>query len=128
MERMIQKLALLALAGAAGTLCRYGAAGFVQRIHGTSFPWGTLAVNLAGCFLAGLLFTLFESRWPVSGETRAVVLVGFMGAFTTFSAYILESGELLRSAEWAYALANVAMQNIFGFAALFAGIALARTI
>jgi CrcB protein len=125
---MAHKLVLLALAGAVGTLARYGAAGFVQRIHGTSFPWGTLAVNLAGCFLAGLLWTLFENRWPVSGETRAIVLVGFIGAFTTFSAFILESGELIRSAEWMSAFLNLAMQNVFGFIALFAGIVLARTI
>ena len=125
---MAHKLVLLALAGAAGTLARYGAAGLVQRIHSTSFPWGTLAVNLAGCFLAGLLWTLFENRWPVSGETRAIVLVGFIGAFTTFSAFILESGELVRSAEWMSAFVNLAMQNVFGFIALFAGIVLARTI
>jgi len=125
---MIHKFALLALAGALGTLARYGTAGLVQRIHGTSFPWGTLAVNLTGCFLAGLLWTLFENRWPLSGETRTIVLVGFIGAFTTFSAFILESGELLRSAEWFHATANLAMQNVFGFAALFAGIALARAI
>jgi len=123
---MINKLALLALAGAIGTLLRYGMAGWVQRAHGTSFPWGTLTVNVAGCFLAGFLWTLFESRWPVSGETRTVILVGFMGAFTTFSAFILESGELIRSAEWVYAFSNLAMQNILGFVALFAGIFLAR--
>jgi len=125
---MTHKLALLALAGALGTLARYGAAGLVQRIHGTSFPWGTLVVNLTGCFLAGLLWTLFESRWPLSGETRTIILVGFMGAFTTFSAFILESGELLRSAEWMHAAANLAMQNVLGFVALFAGIALARAV
>ena len=125
---MVYKLLLLALAGALGTLARYGAAGIVQRIHGTSFPWGTLAVNLTGCFLAGLIWTLSESRWPLSGETRTVILVGFMGAFTTFSAFILESGELLRSAEWMQALANLTMQNVLGFAALFVGIALARAV
>ena len=125
---MIHKFALLALAGALGTLARYGTAGLVQRIHGTSFPWGTLAVNLTGCFLAGLLWTLFENRWPLSGETRTIVLVGFIGAFTTFSAFILESGELLRSAEWFHATVNLAMQNILGFAALFAGVALARAL
>ena len=125
---MMQKLVLLALAGAMGTLARYGVAGFVQKTHGTSFPWGTLAVNLIGCFLAGLLWTLFENRWSVSGETRAIILVGFMGAFTTFSAFILESGELMRSSEWMSAFANLALQNVLGFIALFAGIALARTI
>ena len=125
---MVHKLAFLALAGALGTLARYGTTGLVQRIHGTSFPWGTLAVNLTGCFFAGLLWTLLESRWPLSGETRTIVLVGFMGSFTTFSALILESGELLRSSEWFHALSNLALQNVLGFVALFAGIALARAI
>ncbi len=125
---MIQKLAWPALAGAFGTLARYGLAGFVQRINGASFPWGTVAVNLTGCFLVGLLWTLFENRWPVSAETRLFVLVGFMGAFTTFSTLILESSELLRSAEWIYAAANIAMQNGLGFVALFAGAAFGRMI
>ena len=57
---MLQKLALLALAGALGTLARYGLAGFVHKISGASFPWGTVVVNLTGCFLAGLLWSLFE--------------------------------------------------------------------
>ena len=125
---MIQKLACLALAGALGTLARYGLVGFVHRTNGASFPWGTMAVNLTGCFLAGLVWTLFENRWPVSGETRTIILVGFMGAFTTFSTLILETGELLRSAEWMYAVANVAMQNVLGLAALFAGMAIGRMV
>ena len=125
---MLQKLAWLALAGALGTLTRYGLAGFVHRINGAYFPWGTLTVNLTGCFLAGLLWTLFENRWPVSGETRVILFVGFMGAFTTFSAFILETGELVRSAEWMYAAANVVLQNGLGFAALFAGVILGRMV
>ena len=123
---MIQKLTWLALAGALGTLSRYALAGFVQKIGGASFPWGTVAVNLTGCFLAGLLWALFENRWPISGETRTLVLVGFMGAFTTFSSLILESGELLRSSEWIYAAANVTLQNGLGFVALFVGATLGR--
>jgi len=125
---MIQKLAWLALAGALGTIARYGLSGFVHRINGASFPWGTAAVNLTGCFLAGLLLALFENRWLVSGETRVLVLVGFMGAFTTFSALILETGELMRSAEWMYVAANLAMQNGLGLVALFTGATLGRMI
>jgi fluoride exporter len=125
---MIQKLLCLALAGALGTVARYGLAGFVHRINGANFPWGTLVVNLTGCFLAGLLWALFENRWPVTGETRVLVLVGFMGAFTTFSALILETSELMRSAEWMVAAANVAMQNGLGFVALFTGSALGRMV
>ena len=123
---MIQKLTWLALAGALGTLTRYGLAVSVHKLNNASFPWGTVAVNLTGCFMAGLLWTLFESRWSVTVETRTLVLVGFMGAFTTFSALILESGELFRSAGWMYAAANVTMQNVLGFVALFAGVALGR--
>ena len=124
----MQKLAWLVLAGALGTLARYGLAGFIHRINGASFPWGTMVVNLTGCFLAGLLWSLFENRWAVSGETRTIVLVGFMGAFTTFSAYILETGELLRSAEWLHAAANITVQNGLGVVALFIGAALGRLV
>lgn len=122
----MQKIVLLMIAGSVGTLARYGLAGAVHRYAGASFPWGTLAVNLTGCFLAGLLWALFESRWPVHAETRTIVLVGFMGAFTTFSAFILETGELMRSAQWLYAAANLGLQNGLGCVALFLGMALGR--
>jgi CrcB protein len=125
---MFQRLVGLALAGALGTLARYGLAGFVHRINGTSFPWGTIAVNLAGCFLAGVLWAMFENRWPISGETRTFVLVGFMGSFTTFSSLILETGWLVRSSEWMPAVANVAIQNGIGFVALLVGTALGRMV
>lgn len=125
---MIQKLLLLAVAGSLGTLARYGLAGMVHRIDGASFPWGTAAVNIIGCFAAGLLWTLFENRWPVTGETRTIILVGFMGAFTTFSAFILESGELVRAAQWMLAGMNVMLQIGLGFVALYAGMTLARII
>ncbi len=125
---MMHKLILLGLAGALGTLSRYGLAGFVHRFIGPSFPWGTFAVNITGCFIAGILWALFENRWPVSGETRTIILVGFMGAFTTFSAMILETSELIRAAEWLYAAGNLSLQNGVGFAAIFAGTALGRMI
>ena len=123
---MLSKLALLALAGALGTLSRYGLAGLVQRLAGPYFPWGTLAVNVIGCFLAGMLWALFRHRLPVTPETRTVILVGFMGAFTTFSAYILETGELMRAHEWAYAMAYFSLQNGVGIAALLVGMAAGR--
>lgn len=123
---MLQKILYLGLAGAMGTLARYGLAGFFNKINGSPFPYGTLVVNLVGCFFAGLLWTLFEHRWPVTAETRLLILVGFMGAFTTFSTFILESGELVRSAQWISAAANVTLQNGLGFVALFIGVSLGR--
>lgn len=126
---MILKLVWLALAGACGTLARYGLAGIVHKVNdAASFPWGTVAVNLAGCFLAGFLWMIFELRWPVSGETRAIVMVGFMGAFTTFSSLILETSMLFRSAEWMNAAVNLTMQNGLGFLALFAGAMIGRMV
>ena len=125
---MPQKFVWLALAGAMGTVFRYALAGAVHRIDGTSFPWGTVVVNLTGCFLAGLLWSMLEARWSVSGETRTVILIGFLGAFTTFSALILETGKLLRSAEWLYAGSNLILQNGLGLLALFFGAALGRMI
>jgi CrcB protein len=125
---MIQKIAWLALAGALGTLARYGLAGLVQRLSWGSFPWGTLVVNLVGCFLAGLLWGMFEKRGVVTALPRVVLLVGFLGAFTTFSTMILETSEMLRASELMYATANLTLQNGIGLAALVAGTMLGRMI
>ncbi len=123
---MIQKIGLLALAGALGTLARYGVSMIVHRAHATWFDAGTVVVNTLGCFLAGLLMALFESRLQVSADTRRLIFVGFMGAFTTFSALIVETGQLVRSSEWAQAAGVLLIQNGVGFAALFLGAALGR--
>ncbi|MBD3297416.1 MAG: chromosome condensation protein CrcB [candidate division Zixibacteria bacterium] len=123
---MLRKLLLIALAGALGTLARYGLAGLTQRLTNAYLPWGTFAVNVLGCFAAGVLWALLENRWAVSGETRTIVLVGFLGAFTTFSAWILETGELVRATEWGYAALNLALHVVLGFAALYVGINLGR--
>jgi fluoride ion exporter CrcB/FEX len=73
--------------------------------------------------------TIFSvALWPVSGETRTIILIGFMGSFTTFWAFILESGELLRFAECLYAEGNIVLQTGPGFVALFVGAAAARAI
>lgn len=121
-------LLLIALAGAAGTLSRYGLSGLVQRQLGAGFPWGTASVNLAGSFLAGIVWTMCEERGLFSIETRAVLLVGFMGGFTTFSSFMLESGLLVQDAQWVRALVNITGQNCLGFLALIVGLALGRAL
>ena len=125
---MVYKIVWLAVAGAAGTLARYALAGLVHRVSNTAFPLGTIVVNILGCLAAGVLWSMFENRWPVSGETRTIILLGFMGAFTTFSAYILETNELLRSAEWLRAIANILLQNGGGLLAIIIGAAIGRKI
>ncbi len=123
---MWQKLSLLAVAGACGTLLRYGLAGVVQRVSGSEFPWGTLVVNMIGCFLAGAFWSLAQNRVNISGEMRTIVLIGFLGAFTTFSAFMLETGHLLRDAQWISGLGNVLFQNVIGVVFVFLGLAVGR--
>ncbi|MBI1901371.1 MAG: fluoride efflux transporter CrcB [Planctomycetia bacterium] len=118
------KLAWLAAAGAAGTLSRYGLGGLVQRLCGESLPWGTLAVNALGSFLFGLVWPLAEERLIISGQTRFIVLTGFMGAFTTFSTFAFETSDMLRESEWLYAAGNVLAQNVLGIACLLLGLTL----
>jgi CrcB protein len=125
---MWQKILWIALAGAAGTLARFGLQAAVQRIGGFTFPWGTLAVNALGCLLFGIVWQLGEERLRISGEMRFIVLVGFMGAFTTFSTFAFETANLLRGAEWWLAAANFALQNTLGIALLFLGIAIGRQL
>lgn len=116
----------LAVAGAIGTLLRYWFGGFVQRAYGGVFPWGTFAVNMAGCFLFGLVWTMAEERLVISGGARTVLLIGFMGAFTTFSTFMFETGELLRDSQTLVAILNIALQNVCGIIFLFLGIVAGR--
>ncbi len=125
---MILKILILALSGAAGTLCRYGLAGFVQRLSGSDLPLGTFAVNMAGCLAFGLVWGLLENRAGFSGEWRLAALTGFMGAFTTFSTYMFETAALLRLGQTVLALANVAGQSLLGLGLVLAGTALGRLI
>lgn len=122
------QLVLLAIAGAAGTLARYALAGLIQRLCGTSFPWGTLAINVIGCLLFGFVWSIADERMLISPQARIVILTGFMGAFTTFSTYAFETVQMLSDAEWLRAIGNVALENIVGIAAVFAGFAVGRFV
>ena len=125
---MLEKLGLIALAGAAGTLARYWLSGLVYDLVGREFPWGTAAVNILGCFLFGLVWELGGDRMIIRTETRTIILAGFMGAFTTFSTFIFESGAFLEDGRILPALANVGFQTVVGFAALFGGLMLGRML
>ncbi|MFQ5441248.1 MAG: fluoride efflux transporter FluC [Thermodesulfobacteriota bacterium] len=118
----------LLLAGGLGTLARYSLGGAVQRAYGGGFPWGTFAVNILGCFLFGVLWSVAEERLVISGEVRTVILVGFMGAFTTFSTFIFETGQFVREAQWLLAMGNVLLQSVSGIIVLFIGFAAGRLL
>jgi CrcB protein len=122
----MQKLLLIGMAGAAGTLARYVLGGLVQRFAGATFPWGTFAVNIVGAFLFGLIWSLVEQRLVISPEARIIVLSGFLGAFTTFSSFMFETSALIGEAQWGLALLNVGGQTVLGLAAMFLGLAIGR--
>jgi fluoride exporter len=122
------KLAWIAVAGAVGTLARYGLGGLVQNAVGTLFPWGTVVVNLVGCLAFGLVISILGERFTFSGELRMILLTGFMGAFTTFSTFMYETEQLLEGSQWGWAVGNLALQNVVGLLAVFVGLALGRLI
>ena len=124
----MSKIALIALAGALGTVCRYWLSGLTYDILGKDFPWGTWTVNILGCFLFGLVWILAEERGFLSAQARILILTGFMGAFTTFSTFIFESGGLASDAQWMRFALNVGGQNLVGLVALYLGASLGRFI
>ncbi len=125
---MLKELVLLALAGAAGAVARYGLSGAVQNMCGERFQWGTLAVNAIGCFLFGVVWALAEDRMIISGQTRIIVLAGFMGSFTTFSTFAFETSKYINDSQWTLAVANLAAHNLIGLCCVVLGLATGRLL
>jgi CrcB protein len=123
---VLTKFLWLMFAGALGTVARFGVSTLTQKIFSHPFPWGTLAVNMIGCLLFGLIWSRTESQLIISGEIRFIVLVGFMGAFTTFSTFAFESAQMIRNEQWGYALANFTVQNVLGVFLIMLGLKLGR--
>jgi CrcB protein len=125
----VLKFAIIAAGGAIGALARYAMGGLVQQALKTaSFPAGTLAVNLTGCLLIGLGGGLIESRQFFSPEMRAFVFIGFLGSFTTFSTFGLESFNLVRDGQWLLAAVNICVSVVVGLAAVLAGGTLSKLV
>jgi CrcB protein len=112
----------IALGGALGAVLRYYAVSWSAEILGRQFPFGTLGVNLLGSFLIGALFIWFQSRGPHHEILRAGLIVGLLGGFTTFSAFSLETYNLILSGHPARARVNVLTSVILCIAAAAAGI------
>jgi fluoride exporter len=124
----MQKTLFIALAGLTGTLLRYWLSGLVARQQGESFPWGTMAVNLVGCFLAGIVFHLAEERLVLSPNARTIILIGLLGGFTTFSSYGLQTFSLLREGQIGLATLNVAASNVLGLVMVWIGYVVFRAL
>lgn len=125
---VLRNLALIAAGGAVGAVSRYTISGVTHRFLGTSFPYGTLAVNVIGCLIIGfLLETTIQTTW-ISDSWRLALGVGFLGALTTFSTFGYETLGLLKSNQPALAIANVAVNVFVGLLAVWLGIIAARLV
>jgi len=122
----VEKIVYIALAGAAGTLTRYGVASFFQRDGVAGMPWGVFVANMIGALLFGLIWAASEERGWISENMRVIALVGFMGAFTTFSTFAFDNVQMARASEWGWFGANMVLTNVGGLIAVFAGFRLAR--
>jgi CrcB protein len=114
------------IGGFLGAIARYLIDGWVTARAGATFPWGTLAVNLSGSFVLGVLFALAVERGVVSVDVRAPVLIGFIGAYTTFSTLTLESWRLVENGSYALGLANLIGSMVLGIVAVVVGLLLGR--
>ena len=111
--------------GFLGALARYGLSGLVHRqLPLTTFPYGTLVVNLLGCLAIGVIAGLVESRQLFGPEMRTFVLIGILGAFTTFSTFGYETFAMIRDSEYLRAVVNVGIHVVFGLALVWLGFAL----
>ncbi len=120
------RIALILLFGAAGTLARYGLQGIVQVRAGGTFPTGTLAVNLSGCFFLGLIAQYTFNHLAISPDWRTAITIGFFGGFTTFSSFGWETIKRAEDGEWARAVGYVAASVVFGLLLTFTGIRIAN--
>lgn len=118
----------IAVGGALGALARFGLGGWLQRNLEHSWPYGTLFVNVVGSSLMGVMFVLVSERLALHPDWRGPLMVGFLGAFTTFSTFSLDTVLLFEAGRWLAALSYAALSLILCVAACAAGIFLTRTV
>lgn len=119
---------LIAIGGAAGAVSRYAVDVAVTERVGSFFPFGTMLINVSGSFILGLLFALAMERGVLSPEIRAPLIIGFLGAYTTFSTWMLQSWALIEQGAWISAGVNLVGSVVLGLLAVVAGLALGRAI
>ena len=121
---MIKNLVLVALGGGIGSVARYLCQKWFAENTVHPFPWATFFVNLLGCLLIGIIYAMAERSSLLTPQTRLLLITGFCGGFTTFSAFAFENMDLLRSGDISYFILYSVGSVILGIAGVFGGIAL----
>ena len=122
------RIVLIGMAGMMGTLARYWLSGWADERWGASFPAGTLIVNLLGCLAIGFLFQATEEKYLIDPVLRSAILVGFLGGFTTFSSFGVQTFSLLREGEIFLAGVNVVVSNVVGLILVWTGYTVSRSL
>lgn len=123
---MIKSLLMVGLGGGVGSMLRYLCQRWIYNFYPHPFPWGTLLVNIAGCFLIGVFYSMSERSNFLTPEWRLLLTTGFCGGFTTFSAFTLEGIDLLKENRTGLLLAYIAASVLVGLLATYTGIRLAK--
>jgi CrcB protein len=121
-------LVLIALGGAAGATARYLVDTWITERAASPFPWGTFVVNVSGSLILGILFALAIERDVLPASIRGPVLIGFIGAYTTFSTLMLESWRLIEGGSVGLGLANLVGSSVIGMVALVGGLMIGRAV
>ncbi len=124
----MQQLISIGIGGAIGAIMRYLVSGGVHTFMGKDFPYGTLTVNVIGSFIVGILFVIFTSSEVIPEIVKISVLVGILGAFTTFSTFSLDTFKLIETAAFSKAGLNIATNVVASLAATWFGIVFSRVI
>ena len=124
----IREYLWVSLGGIVGACARYFLSRFTAKIVGTSFPWGTLLINITGSFILGLFLVYTTERVFLDPKWRLLIAIGFCGAYTTFSSYAYESMVYFQQGNWTLFAGNVLANNILCLAAVLAAAALVRSI
>ncbi len=124
----MSRLLFIGVGGALGSIARFEITTFVQSRMGGAYPWGTFVVNVTGCLIMGVAMALLTARQPASEAWRYLVPIGFVGAYTTFSTFELDLLSANVNAAWFVGVAYLSASVVVGYAALWAGLMLGRSL
>jgi fluoride exporter len=124
----MNKYVLVGLGGCLGSILRFWAGAYISNRMGTRFPYGTFIINITGSFLIGLVMTLLAERTHWSPGFRYLIPIGFIGGYTTFSTFELETFQSFRDGEIIIAFLNVLLSVVVGFVAVWLGAVAGRAL
>lgn len=125
---MLRTYLYIGAGGFFGAIARFALSSWIGHGWGRNFPLGTFIVNISGCFFIGAIMTLLTERMLINPQLRSFICIGFLGAYTTFSAFEYETSELLKDGEQLIAVLNILLSVVTGFIALKIGEALAKAL